>query len=173
MPAGRPRKPTALKKLGGTLQKCRTNASEPQPLAGLPAPPEWLSSRAAEIFRAHAAIVAQMGGVSIGDGAALALLASRLEKVELCTAAIEDLGAIYHVVSKSGERVVKWRPEVAMRSEAARHAQSLLAEFGLTPAARARLHNRVMKRGAIGTFSDIQKQPEIARNIHCMTLTIW
>ena len=50
---GRPRKPTAVKKLQGTLQKCRTNALEPQPqfdLKDFKEPPEYLTDSAKEIW---------------------------------------------------------------------------------------------------------------------------
>ena len=49
---GRPRKPTAVKKLQGTLQKCRTNPAEPMPPNDLKAmtPPEYLTDSAKEIW---------------------------------------------------------------------------------------------------------------------------
>lgn len=50
--AGRPRKPTAVKKLQGTLQKCRANLAEPTPQNDLKAmtPPEYLTDSAKEIW---------------------------------------------------------------------------------------------------------------------------
>lgn len=50
---GRPRKPTAVKKLQGTLQKCRTNALEPIPQIDLKQfiePPEYLTDSAKDIW---------------------------------------------------------------------------------------------------------------------------
>lgn len=49
---GRPRKPTVVKKLQGTLQKCRTNPAEPTPQNDLKAmtPPEYLTDSAKEIW---------------------------------------------------------------------------------------------------------------------------
>ena len=49
---GRPRKPTAVKKLQGTLQKCRTNPAEPVPQNDLKAmsPPDYLTETAREIW---------------------------------------------------------------------------------------------------------------------------
>lgn len=50
---GRPRKPTALKKLQGTLQPCRTNKKEPHPktdLIDVP-PPSYLSDTAKEVWQ--------------------------------------------------------------------------------------------------------------------------
>lgn len=48
----RPRKPTAIKKLQGTLQKCRTNNDEPQPATKLKqvAPPSHLSKVAKDAW---------------------------------------------------------------------------------------------------------------------------
>ena len=49
---GRPRKPTAVKKLQGTLQRCRANPAEPTPQNDLKAmtPPEYLTDSAKEIW---------------------------------------------------------------------------------------------------------------------------
>lgn len=73
------------------------------------------------------------------DVAMLALLASRLEEIEICTAVIEDLGRVYQTVSTTGATMHRARPKVGMRNEAMRHAQALLAEFGLSPAARSKV----------------------------------
>lgn len=49
----RPPKPTAIKKLCGTVQKCRLNPDEPQPTGELSSvlPPEFLSPSAKEIYQ--------------------------------------------------------------------------------------------------------------------------
>lgn len=136
--AGRKRKPDALKQLAGTAQPCRMNPDAPTAREGEAEAPEWLSERAAAIFGDLTAIIGGMGIASPDDTAMLAMLASRLEEVETCTAVIEDLGRIYISESKTGT-MVRARPEVAMRNEAMRHAQSLLVEFGLSPAARSKV----------------------------------
>lgn len=129
---GRKPKPSHLKILGGETRPSRVNRNEPVASSGIATAPEWLSARAAEIFGQISGTLDGMGIASPDDQAALALLASRLEEVEILTAVVEDGGRTYE--SDSG--LVKARPEVAMRNEAMRHAQSLLAEFGLTPSAR-------------------------------------
>lgn len=50
--AGRPRKPTAVKRLQGTLQKCRTPKAEPQPEHDLKTmlPPDYLTDSAKSIW---------------------------------------------------------------------------------------------------------------------------
>ncbi len=133
--AGRKRKPDHLKVVTGTAQKCRMNPDAPAANPGIASAPEWLSDRASEIYARVGATILGMGIASPDDVDAMALLASRLEEVEILTAVIEDQGRTY--LSDGG--LWKARPEVSMRNEAMRHAQSLLAEFGLTPAARSKV----------------------------------
>lgn len=143
--AGRKRKPDHLKIVSGTDRPDRMNADAPKDMAGVLEAPAWLSKRAAELFDQLASIVGEMGVSSVSDVAMLAMVASRLEEVEICTAMIEDMGRTF--VSKSAlddqgrvvEQQIKGHPVVAQRSEAMRHAQSLLVEFGLSPAARSKV----------------------------------
>jgi len=136
--AGRKRTPDALKQLAGTAQPCRMNPDAPPPSEGAIEAPHWLSERGAGVFAELLTIIDRMRIASPDDVAMLAMLASRLEEVELCTAVIEDTGRTYRTVGPSGE-MFRARPEVAMRNEAMRHAQSLLVEFGLSPAARSKV----------------------------------
>ena len=130
--------PTALKLLKGTHQSCRDAADAPPPNLPrhIPAPPEYLNFRAAEIFRQLAFHLTGMKILNVEDVPMLGLLASRLQEVEEHTDTIESEGYTY-LHPKSG--MWKARPEVAMRNESMRHAQSLLIEFGLSPAARSRV----------------------------------
>jgi len=136
----RKRTPDHLKVVSGTAQKCRMNPDAPAPNAGIAVAPDWLSERAAEIFAQLCATLDGMGIASPDDQFALSLLASRIEEVELMTAAVEDGGRTYEQKDEDGNvRMRRAAPEVGLRNEAMRHAQSLLAEFGLTPAARSKV----------------------------------
>lgn len=137
--AGRKRLPDHLKVLRGTDQPCRMNPDQPKAAPGVARAPEALSARAAEHFDRLSAILDGMGIASPDDADMLALLASRLEEVEILTAVIEDAGRTYVTTATSGDKLWKARPEVAMRNEAMRHAQSLLSEFGLSPSARSKV----------------------------------
>ncbi|WP_185982830.1 phage terminase small subunit P27 family [Aureimonas mangrovi] len=143
--AGRKRKPDHLKIVAGTAQPCRMNPDAPKAAADLPSAPEWLSDRGAELFLQLVAVIDEMGIASSADAAMLAMAASRLEEVEICTAVIEDGGRFFtsQIERDDEDRIVsqqiKGHPAVAQRSEAMRHAQSLLAEFGLSPAARSKV----------------------------------
>lgn len=135
MAGGRKRKPDHLKIVSGTDQPCRMNPDAPEPTKGQPIAPAWLSERATEIFVQIAGIVDGLGIGSPDFAPMLALLASRIEEVEICTVMIEDFGRTYETMNATGGTMIRSRPEVAQRNEAMRHAQSLLAEFGLSPAA--------------------------------------
>lgn len=143
--AGRKRKPDHLKIVAGTAQPCRMNPDAPAAIAGSPEAPEWLSSRAAELFDQLVMIVTGMGIASVSDAGMLAMTASRLEEIEICTAMIEDggrtfvSGVKYDDEGRIVSQQIKGHPAVAQRSEAMRHAQSLLVEFGLSPAARSKV----------------------------------
>jgi len=133
------RKPDALKVVSGTARPDRMNADAPPANVGVAVAPEWLSERAEEIFFKLSATLLGMGIASPDDQAALAMLASRLEEIEICTGIIEDLGRTYSTTATSGDKLERARPEVAMRNEAMRHAQSLLSDFGLNPSARSKV----------------------------------
>ena len=133
--AGRKRTPDLLKVIAGTDQKCRMNEDAPAPNRGVVVAPELLSARAADLFSQLSGILDGMGIASPDDVHALTMLAQRIEQFETLSAVIEDEGYTY----KTDGGMWKARPEVAMRSDAMRHAQSLLAEFGLTPAARSKV----------------------------------
>lgn len=129
--------PTALKQLKGTHQSCRDADNSPAANVPhyIPSPPEYLNYRAAEVFRQLAVSMIDMKILNVEDVPMLSLLASRLAEVEEHTATIESEGYVY----LSDKGLWKGRPEVGMRNEAMRHAQSLLIEFGLSPAARSRV----------------------------------
>ncbi|MFC3613565.1 P27 family phage terminase small subunit [Lutimaribacter marinistellae] len=136
---GRKRTPDRLKVVAGTDRPCRMNPDAPAAPVAAPEAPAWLSERATEIFDGITLMLVEMQIASVADTWAQAMLASRLEEIEVCTAVLEDGGRTYLTTATSGDKLVRARPEVAQRSEAMRHAQSLLAEFGLTPAARSRV----------------------------------
>ncbi|WP_282129518.1 P27 family phage terminase small subunit [Roseobacter litoralis] len=135
---GRKPLPDHLKVLQGTARPDRMNADAPDAPQGVSEPPEWLNTRAAELFQQVSAILDGIGLASPVDVASLALLASRLEEVEATSAVLDDLGRTYVTEGPSGQ-LFRPRPEIAMRNESMRHTQSLLAEFGLTPAARSKV----------------------------------
>lgn len=105
-----------------------------------PAPADWLTEETIEKFYLMSAILSSMGVASPDDEAALAILASRVNEIELCTAFIEDNGRTYVRRDESGAPIVApTRPKVGLRFEAMRHAQSRFSEVGLMPSARSKV----------------------------------
>lgn len=75
----------------------------------------------------------------------MALLASRLTEIEACNEALADGSSYETTTDRSEAPLVRAKPEVAQRSEAMRHAHSLLVELGLTPAAAHRMMREIAK----------------------------
>ncbi len=101
-------------------------------------PPDWLSARAAEIFAGLVSVIEEMGIASASDTAALALAASRLEEVEICTDVIEDGGrtfvssAEYDGEGRVTSQQVKDTQPLPSAARRCGTLNPLLGEFGLT-----------------------------------------
>lgn len=139
MAGGRPRKPTHLKVVAGTAQKCRINKDEPKAKGGWPVAPEWLSARSSTIFDETCRRMSGMGTLSEEWADVIADYASCVEEIEITTGIIEDLGRTYTTTTQTGDTMFRPRPEVAMRSDAMRRAQALRAELGIGPASKSRV----------------------------------
>lgn len=164
MPGPR-RKPIEIKKLHGTVRKDRQPQNLIPVVEGTPPAPPWLSTRAAEIFEEMWGMLVAVNVNSSVDVQMLAVCASRQEEVEICTMMIEDQGrfiAHKRITRAAGrskgavtttEESFRPNPAIAQRSDAMRQLQSLLSEFGLSPAARAKVGaNR--KQEDANAFSD-------------------
>jgi P27 family predicted phage terminase small subunit len=131
--------PTHLKIISGTLRKHRENDAEPVAAGGWPETPAWLSGGAAMVFVDTCGRMDALGTLSPEWSDAIADYASCIDEARQATVVIEDLGPTYSMETKSGAIMFRARPEVAMRSDAMRRAQSLRAELGLGPASKSRV----------------------------------
>ena len=136
---GRKMKSTAVKEAQGTVQKCRTPVAEPVPSGDKPRPPHWLNDRAKEVFGELVLILDEMQLASSFQVDMLTLLSQRMEEVERFSVYLDDVGTSYESENKLGQTMWRAYPEVAQKNEAMRHAHSLLAEFGLSPASAAKI----------------------------------
>lgn len=132
--------PTHLKVVKGTQRKDRSNADEPKPDPTTPIPPAWLSDEAKVQWGRFAVVLEQMGVLTIADGAALERLVLCYLEVKKLEEAVAADGHTYRTKSTQGEEVVKANPAVAMLSSADTRLRQMLIEFGLTPAARTKVH---------------------------------
>lgn len=135
MPAGRPPKPTALKKLQGNPGKRALNENEPTPERVIPAMPRGLPPKAKRFWKDHADKLDQLGLLTEVDGAAFSLMAihyavawSAMERVYAEGLTYLDING----VERKSPLLQVWRENSAAYL---RYAQ----QFGLTPSARGRL----------------------------------
>ena len=135
---GKGRKPTPshLKVVRGTNRADRENTSEPKPRRELPSAPAHMTDRGREAWGYVVGILDRMGVLTEADALAVELL---------CEARSDWLSAREEIAGSGGETyqteagLIKAHPAVAMRNDAARRLQSLLAEFGMSPSSRSKV----------------------------------
>lgn len=136
-----------MKILKGSFRADRANDNAPNQAPDGMRAPTWLPAPAVEYFGVLKTRVEQYGLNSASFTEAMAMAALRLYEIEDLTARIEVDGPIYistkHTKDDDGKIhktvLKKSNPLVGQRSDAMRHLQSLLAEFGLTPATISRV----------------------------------
>ncbi len=139
---GPPKKPTAVKLIEGTFRRDRAPRREPRPVPGVPRRPRWLDARGATKWRQLVAILGPMHVVTVADGDALALAAEAFSRFLAARDAVRQFGTVYSSATPAGGTIVRPRPECAMATSTWRDYLRALQEFGLTPAARARVEAR-------------------------------
>lgn len=137
--AGRPRKPTALKALTGTLQPCRTNPNEPKPEKDFPLAPAHLSADELTAWNQVVQIVDGMGVLTMADFFGVEELATAYANLLGLRRRIKEQGDLYEKRDVSGETMKRPNPLVAMEQAQRRDFLALLTKFGLTPADRSRV----------------------------------
>lgn len=131
----RPRKPTAVKRLQGTLQKCRTPQNEPIPqndLRGAPAP-EYLTDTAKEFWTFSLAQVPP-GLVSTVDYSVFVQWVVLFDQFIQLSEQIKREGTI--VQTEDGPEVSKILHHLTKTASA---LKTLETELGFTPASRSRV----------------------------------
>jgi P27 family predicted phage terminase small subunit len=131
---GRPRKPTALKKLQGTFRKDRAVANEPEPPKTCPDKPKGLDKIAAERWDFLAPQLHQMGVLTLVDGSVLEGFCRHYSRAVQADRAIDKFGMI--VETPFGPKL---NPAVRVSRESWTVLNQLSAKLGLSPSDRARL----------------------------------
>lgn len=127
-------KPAALKILSGNPGK-RPIRRPTSATAGTVTCPEWLTGEARAEWRRLAPTLSKAGLLTPVDRGAFATYCQTIARWKDCQRVIDEYGPLY--VSATG-RLLE-RPDVAMAHKFAKEARALGADFGLTPASRARL----------------------------------
>jgi len=137
---GRPPRPTSLKVLEGTTRKDRANPAEPKPPPARTkeAPPRWLRASSRPWWNRIRPLLVQMQVMTGADPVALGLLCDALADYMAARQVVERKGRTFETQGDAG-LMVRRRPEVDIAADAWRRAKLMLTEFGLTPAARAKV----------------------------------
>ena len=127
-------KPVALKRLEGNPGKRPLRARTGAPRGAVTCP-EWLTAEARAEWRRLAPALTKAGLLTPLDRSAFATYCQSFARWKECQRGVEESGQLY--LSATG-RLLE-RPEVAMAQRFAREAREIGADFGLSPASRARL----------------------------------
>lgn len=146
--AGPPRKPTALKLIGGTARNYRLNKSEPTPPRGIPRPPKHLSKVAKEAWNYAAPVLDEMGVLTVADAMVLEGLCESYSNLRDARALLAKEGRTYQSQTRDGGYRTYTHPAVAMEQDADRRFRMWLAEVGMTPAARSRVSAKAKESGS-------------------------
>ncbi len=139
----RPRKPTAVKAMQGTLQRCRTNFCEPVPSTMLDQvdPPSFLGDKAMDLWR-YAVAQAPREMLTSLDMSVLATWADTQAKIIECEEEILAYG-MFVEDEKTGRRMAN--KALAQQNELKGILLRCLSELGFTPASRSKVS--VAKKG--------------------------
>lgn len=133
---GRPPKPTALKKLQGTLKKHRAaRIREWRPPAGAPSMPTRLDARAREVWKDAIAILLPSGILTSADGEALADYCRAVSRGDAADELVDKEG-----LTAATAEGIKVHPAVTIARRERDAAARFRSLFGLDPSSRARLN---------------------------------
>lgn len=135
--AGRKPLPVAVKKIKGTLQKCRTNPGEPKPTGVLCDPPEYMSEGAKEAWR-YAVEHSPPGLLSALDGAVLERWANCSGLYREALAKINRTG-VSGMLVKTPSGILRRSPLMDVIRDLALEMKGYESEMGFTPASRSRV----------------------------------
>lgn len=166
---GRPKTPTVLKALRGTLQPCRENKLEPKPKAELPKMPRTLKGTDGGSWKKLGKKLEAMRVITGMDEMSFELLCGVYGAYIGARNAlwIEDVSRpgkyiyepMYEVVvtNKDGStyEYMKTRPEVAIVSDTWRRLEKMLSNFGLTPSSRSKIQTIPDGKDDSNPFDDI------------------
>src|SRR5258708_3639509 len=141
---GRPPKSSNVKAAAGNPGGRPVN-TPPEPTTGRPGMPVGLSKAGKKEWRRIVPELEDMGILTVVDGPILGLWCEAVADVERATFEIDRDGMTFKN-PESG--LIKAHPAVAMRKAAQATMQKIANDYGLTPAARTRIHVQKKQTGS-------------------------
>lgn len=113
---------------------------EPQPPAGKPTKPAWLTGEGAKLWKQVTAQLAQMGTLAKSDAQAIARYCDQVVRWVAAAEFLKKYGETYPLKDDKGKvRCFQQFPQVGIVNKLSVSILRLEQEFGLTPSSRARL----------------------------------
>ena len=134
---GRKPLPVAVKKIKGTLQKCRTNPHEPKSTRQLGEPPEYMSDIAKEAWT-YAVENAPAGLLSSLDASVLERWANCAGLYREALSKINRSG-VAGMIIKTPSGILRRSPLMDVIRDLAQEMKGYESEMGFTPASRSRV----------------------------------
>lgn len=134
---GRKPIPAVVKKIKGTLQKCRINQSEPKPKGMLCTPPPYMSESAKEAWD-YAVANSPPGLLSALDGAVLERWANCSGMYREALSKINRSGVTAMLI-KTPSGILRRSPLMDVIRDLALEMKGYEADMGFTPASRSRI----------------------------------
>jgi len=132
-------KPTDIKRAEGNPGKRALNDAEPKYQRASLEPPPHLSGQARAVWVRFAGLLDRAGVLTEADASALEQLCAAHVEVASLRADLEENGRFQTVRTGSGDVMERVRPAYTALMDADRRLRAWLVEFGLTPAARAKV----------------------------------
>jgi P27 family predicted phage terminase small subunit len=144
VPAGRPAKPTALKKIEGHPNKRMLERKEPMPLVKDQTCPAILDSIGKTEWKRIVPELERLGLLTMADRSAITGYCVAFSKWIKAEQVLKDGGMVYKITKtdRNGNPVSDYfmaRPEVFIAHQMASLILKYCTEFGLTPSSRVRL----------------------------------
>jgi len=137
---GPQRTPTALLKLHGSRLGNDRDKTEPKPEKKTPDCPDWLGDDARQVWDQVVPMLNTMRVLTVADGGPLSRYCESWVRWKKCLAFVKEHGETYVVKHELGDiKAVHSWPEVVTLRGLAAELLRIEQEFGLTPAARARI----------------------------------
>lgn len=137
-------KPTKLKILNGNPGKRPLNDAEPQPKAGVPTLPDWVSEDGRHEWKRIVSVLRPTGVLTLADRAVLAGYCQAYAESASWTRLIDKEGWMVtaDVFDRNGEvtgQIRKPHPGIKHQRDAFNRMKQYLIELGLSPASRSRV----------------------------------
>jgi P27 family predicted phage terminase small subunit len=151
--AGRKPLPVAVKKIKGTLQKCRLNPNEPRPHGALGEPPEYMSEIAKEAWT-YAVENAPSGLLSSLDASVLERWANCAGLYREALSKINRSG-VAGMIIKTPSGILRRSPLMDVIRDLAQEMKGYESEMGFTPASRSRVQLAQESKPSDDPWADI------------------